>query len=140
LFYGLVLNTEIAIGVFLSLLEQIETMTKTYHVKGHYAKDEYREGILSGLDQRLKFLKIRQSAECTALAVCSDKVADRWMENEGFEVTKAREKTEKQKLEEQERKNKNLGWGGQFHFSRGLNDSHSLVLGKVLDGETEEES
>lgn len=139
LFYGLVLNTEIAIGIFLSLLRQIRVMTKDYHGKGHYAKDQYREGILSGLDHRLKILKIRQSSKCTALAIRSDKIADRWAEDEGFKIVKARKKTEKEEAKKQQRKNESLGWDRQFHFSKGLNDSYSLVLEKVLDGETKEE-
>jgi len=141
LFYGLVLNTEIAIGIFLSLLRQIETMTKNYHGKGHYAKSVYRQGILYGLDQRLEILKIRQNSKCTALAICSNKVADNWMENEGIKVERARVKTKKEKTKEQQRKDRNLfGWDRQLHFSRGLSDSYSLVLEKVLDGKTKEES
>lgn len=140
LFYGLVLNTEIAIGVFLSLLKQIDAMTKNYRGKGHYAKNEYREGILSGLDRRLKILKIRQNSKCTALAICSNKIADSWMKNEGIKVERARIKTEKEKTKEQQRKNQELGWDRQFHFSSGLSDSYSLVLEKVLDGKTKEES
>ena len=138
LFYGVVLNTEVAIKTFLSLLAQIEEMVKKYNGKGVYAKGVYRDGIITGLDRRLAYLKRRQSAKCTALAVCSDKVADRWMENEGIRVRKAREKTRKETLKEEKRKNDELGWDRQRHFSRGVSDSHGLVIQEnTLEGDTE---
>ena len=138
LFYGLILNTEVAIGIFLSLLKQIAEMVKVYRGKGHYAKDEYRNGILTGLDKRLIILKIQQNSKCTALTICSDKVADRWMEKEGYKVKKSRGKTRKEQAKEQQRKEDNLGWDRQFHFSRGVNDSHGLVLEQnALEGDSE---
>lgn len=137
LFYGLVFNTTIAIGVFLSLLKQIGKMSNDYRGKGYYAKDEYRNGIITGLDRRLTFLKMWQGQKCTVLAVCSNKVADEWMENEKIKVRKARVKSKKQTKVEERRKDRKLGWDRQFHFQRGVGDAYSLVLEKALEGETE---
>lgn len=112
-FYGVKMNSETAVYAFESLFNQVQTLAKKYKPSKeafesqHYYSDysiysvqarfEYRNGLVSGLRNRLNEVKKQEVEEfgqskITALAVRYDEVAENWLAKNNIRLVTGKSK------------------------------------------------
>ena len=117
-YYGIEVNTRAAATALASLIVQVDRLAKSYPGKGP-AKTDYRNGLVWGLKNRLTDLKSIESEQCTALAVRSAEIADKWLKDHNIKM-KSGSYSSRQRY--------------NHHTKAGERDSAGLQLNPALDG------